>query len=237
MSGAEALKAVELSLLIGVLSLDQVAVAQCMVSQPLVGGWILGWVCGDPASGLFVGAFYQFLCLTDLRVGGSVPPDGVLAGLIGTAVFLSLPPAAGWNAFALLGLLTVFHLPLALLARTLERTVCSANRLWVRIAEDMVGRGRFRLAQAAALGGIPLFFLRGFLLAAVVLFAASFWGGRGLPTTAGMNVPLELFARLVPLVGLAALVAQRRRAGWPVAVAAGLGAGIVFAGALALRAP
>lgn len=232
MSGAEMLSVVQLSLLVGVLSLDQVAVGQCMVSQPLVGGCILGWACGQAEAGLLAGAFYQFLCLTDLRVGGSIPPDSVLAGLISCATFLCLP-AGDWSPFALLGLLTLFFLPLALLARALEVSVCNRNRVWGRIAEGMIARGRFRLAQAAACGGIFFFFLRGFLLAAAVISLVSLWGGAGLGRAAVMGRALEVFAWIVPLVGLAALVAQRRRAGWPFAVAAGLASGIILGGSLA----
>jgi mannose/fructose/N-acetylgalactosamine-specific phosphotransferase system component IIC len=232
-AGAELWRAGGAALLLGGLSLDQVAVGQCMISQPLVGGPILGWALGDPAAGLLAGAYFQFLCLTELRVGGDIPPDGVLAGLIGSAVFLCLPHPAGWSHLGVLGLLTVLFLPLAHLARYLEIRVCTANRLWVTLAERLVAAERFRAAQAAAVGGLAFFFLRALLLGGAVLVAAAGWGGAGLARAAGMNGAFEVFARVVPLLGLAAVVAQRRRSGWQTAVAAGLGAGVLFAGALA----
>ena len=56
-----ALSAPGLAALLAAIGLDQVAFGQFMISQPLVGGWLLGWACGDPASGLLAGAFFQML--------------------------------------------------------------------------------------------------------------------------------------------------------------------------------
>lgn len=217
------------ALLLGALGLDQTAVGQVLVSQPLVGGAIIGWSLGDPVGGLLAGAFFQFLCLTDLPVGASVPPDTAFAGLVGSAAFLRLGHPAGWGDLALLGLLSVAFLPLAFAGRELDLLVRRSNRVWTRLTERCLALGRFRLAQAAAAGGVLLFFLRGFLLALVVLLAVAAWGGAGLERAAAAAPVFDLLARCIPLFGLATLVAQRRRAGLPAALAAGLAAGILFA--------
>jgi len=214
--------------IIGVLGLDQTAVAQVLLSQPLVGGVILGWSAGDPGSGLLAGAFFQFLCLTDLPVGASVPPDTALAGLICVATFLSLGHPPGWGDQALLGLLAAGFLPVAMVAKACDVRVRRANRIWLRLTEYLLQHGRFRLAQAAANGGLLFFFLRAFILALVVLNAVALWGRSGLNLPAGAAPACALFARCVPLVGLAALLAQRRRPGWPISLAAGIAAGILF---------
>ena len=216
------------ALIVGVLGLDQTAVAQVLLSQPLVGGAILGWCVGDPGSGLLAGAFFQFLCLTDLPVGASVPPDSALAGLICVAIFLSLGHTAGWGDQALLGLLAAVFLPLAMVARDLDVRVRRANRIWTRFAMNLLERGHLRSAQAAATGGIILFFLRAFVLALIILAAVAFWGGAGLERAAGAAAAFELFARFVPLIGLASLLSHRSRPGWPTALGAGLAAGIIF---------
>lgn len=221
------------ALIIGALGLDQTAFAQALFSQPLVGGVILGLIAGDPGSGLLAGAFFQFLCLTDLPVGASVPPDTALAGLIGVATFLSLGHPPGWGDQALLGLLAAGFLPVALLARVLDVRVRRANRIWIRITERQLELGRARLAQAAANGGLLFFFLRTFLLALAVLGLVAFWDGAGMTQAAGAAPVFALFARCVPLVGLAALLSQRRRPTWPLSLAAGIAAGILFTHAAA----
>lgn len=233
MSPAGASGAVGTSLLLGALGLDQTAAAQVLLSQPLVGGAILGWAAGDPAAGLLAGSYFQFLCLTELPVGASVPPDTTLAGLIGTAVFLSLGHPAGWGDQALLGLLTAGFLPLAFVGRALDIRVRRWNRVWGPLAERLVARGSHGLAQLAAVGGAALFFLRAVALSLPVLLAASAWGGGGLESAAAAAPAFDLLARCVPLAGLAALVAQRRRRGLVATLAAGGAAGVLIAAAVA----
>lgn len=222
------MKAAGTALLVGALGLDQTAVAQVMLSQPLVGGAIIGWFAGEPETGLFAGAFFQFLCLAELPVGASVPPDSVLAALIGVASFIALGHPAGWSDQALLGLLACAFLPLAALARVADVRVRRANELWMRLTVKLLEDGRLRLAQVAAAGGILFFFLRAFALALAVLVAVTLWGGDGLGRLSRAAPVFVVFARCVPLIGLAVLVAQRRRAGWQVALAAGLAAGVLF---------
>lgn len=217
------------ALIVGVLGLDQTAVAQVLLSQPLVGGLILGWSAGDPGAGLLAGAFFQFLCLTDLPIGASVPPDTALAGLIGVAAFLSLGHPPGWGDQALLGLLAAGFLPVAMLAKAGDLRVRRANRIWTSITEQLLGRGRLYLALAAANGGLLFFFLRSFLFALAVLHAVEFWDGAGLNVAAGAAPAFALFARCVPFIGLAALLSQRRRPGWPLSLAAGIAGGVLFA--------
>jgi len=216
------------ALVIGALGLDQTAFVQALFSQPLVGGVILGWSAGDPGSGLLAGAFFQFLCLTDLPVGASIPPDTSLAGLIGVATFLMLGHPAGWGDQALLGLLAAGFLPVAIVARRLDVRVRRANLVWVRLTDKLLGQGRVRLAQVAANGGLLFFFLRAFAVALAVLAAVALWGGAGLARAAVAAPSFALFARCVPLIGLAALLSQRRRPGWPLSLAAGIAAGILF---------
>jgi mannose/fructose/N-acetylgalactosamine-specific phosphotransferase system component IIC len=216
------------ALLVGGLALDQTAFAQVLLSQPLVGGSLLGWSAGDPAAGLLAGAFFQFLCLTDLPVGASIPPDTALAGLIGVAAFLALGHPAGWGDQSLLGLLAAGFLPVALLAKALDARVRRANGIWLGLTERLLEKGRFGLAQTAANGGLLFFFLRAFLLALAVLVAITLWDGAGLQRAAAAAPAFALFARLVPLVGLAALIAQRGRVGWQLSLAAGVAAGILF---------
>lgn len=216
------------ALVVGVLGLDQTAFAQVLLSQPLVGGVILGWTAGDPASGLLAGAFFQFLCLTDLPVGASIPPDTALAGLIGVASFLSLGHPPGWGDQALLGLLGTGFLPVAILAKAADVRVRRANRVWVRLTEKLLEQRRVVLAQASANGGLLFFFLRAFGVAFAVLGAVAIWGGAGLDLAAAAAPAFALFARVVPLIGLAALLAQRRRPGWPLSLTAGIAAGVLF---------
>lgn len=216
------------ALIVGALGLDQTAIAQVMISQPLVGGAILGWSAGDPAAGLLAGAFFQFLCLTELPVGASVPPDGALAGLIGVASFLALGRPEGWSDQALLGLLACAFLPLAALARVFDVRVRRLNEFWGRQTARLLERDELRLARVAAVGGVLFFFLRAFILALAVLASVSWWNGDGLVRVVSAAPAFEFFARCVPLIGLAAVITQLRRPGYPAALATGLAAAVLL---------
>jgi PTS system mannose-specific IIC component len=215
------------SLIVALLSLDHTAVAQVMVSQPLVGGWILGSVLGRPLEGLAAGALFQILCLTELPVGASIPPDGSLAGLIGTALYLTVPRPPGWSDGAILGAVVLLFFPLARLGRSLEVVIRRSNRHWTAIAVRRAGEGRYGLLQLASLGGLPLFFSKAFLVSWVVLWAGSFGGA--LPASfAPLAPPLALLGRAVPFFALGTVAARygkRRRAA---AAAAGFALGFLI---------
>lgn len=208
------------ALAVALLCLDQTAVGQVMLSQPLVGGWILGALFGRPLEGLAAGTLLQFLCLTEMTLGASIPSDGSFAALAGTAFFLTVSPPPGWSDSALLGVVVVFFFPVAWLARSMDVLIRRANRRWTAKARQLIADGRYGAAQLAGLGGIPLFFARGFFLSWLVLWlfgsllaVAPEWSGF-------LSGPLGLLARLVPFAGLGVVAARERRKGAAAAVTA-----------------
>jgi len=66
----------------GLLVLDQTAVLQILISQPLVAGSIIGWLLGDIRLGLHLGLLLQLLWLNQIPVGGAKIPEGNLASVI-----------------------------------------------------------------------------------------------------------------------------------------------------------
>lgn len=56
------------------------------IGKPLVLGFLVGLVLGDPVKGTIVGASIQLIYLGVMSTGGSYPADPALAGIIGTAV-------------------------------------------------------------------------------------------------------------------------------------------------------
>lgn len=55
------------------------------IGKPLVLGFLVGLVLGDPVQGTIVGATIQLIYLGVMSTGGSYPADASLAGIIGTA--------------------------------------------------------------------------------------------------------------------------------------------------------
>jgi mannose/fructose/N-acetylgalactosamine-specific phosphotransferase system component IIC len=216
------------ALAVAFICLDQTAVGQVMISQPLVGGWILGALFGRPLEGLAAGTLLQFLCLTEMTLGASIPPDSSFAALVGTALTFTVTPPPGWGTSALLGAAVLLFFPLAWLARGLDVLIRRINRRWTAAAEDFVADGRYGAAQLAALGGIPLFFARAFFLSWLVLWAIGSLCAAAPEWTALLAGPLGLLAKLVPFAGLGVVAARQRRAGATAAVTLSFGLGLLL---------
>lgn len=214
-----------LALLVALLSLDSTACGQIMISQPIAGGWILGVAVGRPLEGLFAGTLLQLLCMTELRVGASIPPDGSLAGLTGVALYLGRPEAGPLTDMAVLGVAVLLFFPVAYLGRSAEIMVLRANRLWTPLAASLMERGRTGRAQLAMAGGILFFLLKAFIVVSAALLLTRWLlslAGEGI----GTFVPaLEMLARVTPFAGLG-VVAARQKPGRATALA-GLAAGLV----------
>ena len=80
-----------ISLLGGVLALDATSVGQFMVSRPLVCGLLAGWVLGDPATGLLVGALLELYLLVSFPSGGARFPEGATATVVAVALRYWMP--------------------------------------------------------------------------------------------------------------------------------------------------
>ena len=59
------------------------------IGKPLVLGFLVGLVLGDPVQGTIVGATIQLIYLGLMSTGGSYPADAALAGIIGTAASIT----------------------------------------------------------------------------------------------------------------------------------------------------
>jgi mannose/fructose/N-acetylgalactosamine-specific phosphotransferase system component IIC len=69
----------------GALALDATSVGQFMVSRPLVSGPLTGWILGEPATGLVIGALLELYLLVSFPTGGSRFPEGATATVVAVA--------------------------------------------------------------------------------------------------------------------------------------------------------
>lgn len=217
-----------LALLGGLLALDRVAVGQFGVSQPVVTGPLVGWLLGDPGTGLLVGGLLQLLYAGALPVGASIPPDETTAALVGTAGALVGARAAGdgvpETAIVPVGLLA--GLAAGEAGRALDTWVRRANVWFAHRADAAAARGDDRAVERLALGGLLLWTAVGALSAAVFAPAAALVVGLavGAVSASGETVlGVLLLAVAVIALGsaLAAMRAPRRVAIFAAAFAVG----------------
>ncbi|MDH3207112.1 MAG: PTS sugar transporter subunit IIC [Gemmatimonadota bacterium] len=76
---------IQLSLLGGLLALDGTSVGQFMFSRPLVAGALVGWLLGDPLTGVAVGTILELYLLVSFPTGGSRFPEGATATVVAVA--------------------------------------------------------------------------------------------------------------------------------------------------------
>lgn len=154
-----------LSVLGGVLTLDQTSLGQFMLSRPLVSASLAGWILGNPEAGILAGAILEVLFLPAFPVGGARFPEGGPAGVV--AVAASAAAGGGAAGLALgVGLGTVWGVGAGW-------SVTFMRRMNERIAPAGDG-GTLRPAQIVAghVSGLVLDFTRGAAVTALGVVTA-----------------------------------------------------------------
>jgi mannose/fructose/N-acetylgalactosamine-specific phosphotransferase system component IIC len=190
----------------GILGLDRTGFGQFMVSQPIVAGPLTGWLLGDPAAGVVIGAVLELICVLDMPVGTFVPADSTISTVSATAIaILSGVGKAPLDRIGFSIFLTTGMVPLTMAADGIIRKFNS--RLADAAVSEAGEEARRRLSRAH-LSGLIVFFLKSFVLylcfipagvAAAVLFSQ-------MPER--IHAAFALFVRLLPLLG-AALVLRK----------------------------
>jgi len=212
----------------GVLGMDAVSWPQIMVSRPLVSATIGGWLLGNPAAGMLVGAVLEIYALRHPPFGAAKYPDTGPAGLVAGASYaasggaamgaLLLSIAVGWG-LAWIGTVTV-HVR----RRLNERIMSPAG---VLAADPGLLEQRHRMA-------IWLDALRGAILVAAFLvpsvLAVTLVVGTG-PSSLGRYAIASLVLGLAASAGAAGRASAFGVRGWPlILVGAGLGLLLVWGG-------
>jgi mannose/fructose/N-acetylgalactosamine-specific phosphotransferase system component IIC len=159
----------KISLLGGLLNLDDVPLIQVMISQPIVAAPLIGWIFGDLKAGLVIGAFLELLMVYLLPIGCAVPIDGSLAAIIATGIFLLVEPSFSGQREALIGLAIALALPFAALAQRVSVSVRRLNGKISDHAQRMVLDEKLRKIDLLHLSGVGLFYLRSFSLCLISL--------------------------------------------------------------------
>lgn len=73
-----------LSIFVAALITENYGYGYWMISRPIFAGPLIGLIMGDLPTGLIVGASVELMFMGVLPIGGSVPPNAQIAGIIGT---------------------------------------------------------------------------------------------------------------------------------------------------------
>jgi PTS system mannose-specific IIC component len=184
----------------GIIGLDRTAAGQFMISQPIVAGPVAGWLLGDAAAGLVIGAVLELIWVLDMPVGTFVPADATVGAVSATAV--AVLGSKGGVPLDLIGFCILLTTAVAPVTMKVDGVVRTYNS---RLA-DWAGGGADRKLSRAHLSGLAVFFLKSFVLYLVFvpagLLAAALFARLPRP----LHSASALFVTLLPLLGTALVV-------------------------------
>ena len=106
------------------------------VYRPLVSGFLVGLVLGDPVQGTIIGATINLMYLGFIAAGAALPGDPCLAGTIGTAIAI----ASGLEAEAALAL----AIPIGLLGTLIWFLKMTVNALFIHKSDKFAEEGNIK---------------------------------------------------------------------------------------------
>lgn len=111
-----------------------------VLQRPIVAGFLVGLLMGDPVQGTIIGATINLIFLGIINVGGAIPSDMALAGYLGTAIALS----ANITTEAALAI----AVPLGILGTVVWIGKMSINSLFVHWADAFAEKANIRGVMA-----------------------------------------------------------------------------------------
>ena len=149
-----------------VVGVDLVSFPQALLSRPLVAAAVAGLLCGDPETGLRVGAVLELFALDVLPVGAARYPD-YGAATVGAVAFAAMTP---WPDT--LGLATLYGLLFAALGGLTLRWHREGNGRAVHRAAAGLAAGEVRVITALHYRGLAWDGIRSGLLGLVAVGGA-----------------------------------------------------------------
>lgn len=191
--------AVILSAVIALVLLENYGYGYWMISRPVVGGAIVGFLMGDLQTGLIVGGSVELMYMGVIPVGGSIPPNAQVAGMISTVFAIN----SGGNPEVGIAL----ALPIGLLAQFLTMLVWNINIGFMHMADKAIAAGNARKVELIHLSGLITFYLAYFIATFLaVYFGSEFVNNIVENIPEWLNVGLTVAAGILPAVGMAMLL-------------------------------
>ncbi len=162
--------------------------------RPLVGGFLVGIILGDPAKGTAIGATINLVYLGFISAGGTLPADPALAGILGTA--LAMASGLPTGQAALTGL--AIAVPLGLLGTAIFAIRMTVDSVFVHWADHYADRGDLRMV--ARMNWIPGQILL-FIISFPIVFLGAYSGPAAVNGVINFFTGSKVFSSQSPLGG------------------------------------
>lgn len=188
-----------LSIFIALLILENYGYGYWMISRPIFAGPLIGLLLGDVQTGLLVGGSVELMYMGVIPVGGSVPPNAQIAGILST-VFAILN---GGNAEVGIAL----ALPIGLLAQLLIMFAWNLNIILIHGADKYVEAGDYKKVDRMHLCGLVVFFFVFFIPTFLAIqFGSEFVNNVVAAMPPVLTDGLKIASGILPAVGMAMLL-------------------------------
>ncbi|QIK69841.1 PTS mannose/fructose/sorbose family IID subunit [Erysipelothrix sp. HDW6C] len=192
-------QALILSIVIAVIILENYGYGYWMISRPVMAGPIIGLIMGDLQTGLLVGASVELMYMGVLPIGGSVPPNAQIAGMLSTVFAIT----NGGRAEIGISL----ALPIGILAQLLIMFAWNINIGLMHRADKYIAEGNIKKIERTHLLGLPIFFLVFF----IPTFLAIYLGSDAVTSVVNampaiLTDGLKVASGILPAVGMAMLL-------------------------------
>ncbi|MFY9282821.1 MAG: PTS system mannose/fructose/sorbose family transporter subunit IID [Miniphocaeibacter sp.] len=187
-----------LSLFVALLITENYGYGYWMISRPIFAGPLIGLIMGDVKTGLAVGASVELMFMGVLPIGGSVPPNAQIAGVIGTIYAIqSNSPSLGIS----------LALPIGILAQFLIMLAWNINIFIVHKSDKAINSGNTKKIELIHLSGILVFFLVFFIASFLAIyFGSDFVKNINDALPAWVSGGIEIASGLLPAIGMAMLL-------------------------------
>ena len=201
----------------GFLCLDRVFLL-LMLSRPIVAAPIIGFILGDPYTGLIAGALTELLWIDRLPIGMYLPPNDTIVAILIAASSIEAGLILGTLPHGLISLSVLFFVPFGRIAQKMDLWIVKRNgEIADSIMQKAINGESYSLSSnhlfpllkiwVLSSGLIMVSLLAGIFLLAFLFPSLPLWTVRG----------LELFYAMIPLIGTAiALHSVHVRGAFPV---------------------
>lgn len=207
-----------LSLFIAFLITENYGYGYWMISRPIFAGPLIGLLMGDLTTGLIVGASVELMYMGILPIGGSVPPNAQIAGILSTIFAIN----NGGNPEIGIAL----ALPIGLLAQLLIMFAWNINILLMHVADKYIEDGNAKKVELTHLAGIIVFFVTFFIPTYLAIhFGSDFVNNVVEAMPPLLTDGLKVASGILPAVGMAMLLKMMNlKKYWPFFMAGFVGA-------------
>jgi len=191
--------AIFLSIFMAALITENYGYGYWMISRPVFAGPLIGLILGDIKTGLIVGASVELMYMGVLPIGGSIPPNAQIAGIIGTFFAISAggKPEVGIS----------LALPIGILAQFLIMLAWNINIFLVHKADKSLQELNIKKTERIHICGLLVFFIT-FLIPTflAVYFGSDYVGALVDKLPDWFMDGLKIASGILPAVGMAMLL-------------------------------